>query len=597
MSCAEPNPSAPAPPTDGEVEAFGLGAGIDWADPKSPLARYYCRLGDAVALLALGLFFVVFTHLVPVWHTDVWAHLRFGEYIVQNRRLPEHELFSGDYADQTAPYINYQWIPQVSGYLLFDLGSRCAAPDDDARLGGGALLLTAAHAAVLTARLALLWLAFRRLTGSSGWATAGAALVVGLSVFVHLFILRPQILGEFFFATVLLALSRPLLSMRALMGVPLSFALWANCHGSFAMGFMLLGVALVGRAIQAAAEGGRAWEVGARLSATWRDPQTRRLAMVIALSAAATCLNPHGPALWMYASRLAADPNIATMEEWKHLPIKSLAGYTFLAMTALLIPVLRWSPARLTPTQALLLLVFGLGSLYQARVLVWYVVIFTWVIVPHLQALGRRLAGATATGRRLRTAVAALAAEPPNLRWTIIGAVGFLVLVVLWSAPAWWAWGWSAPRGDKRVTIWTPYKAARRLRDAYSDADARLSPVVFASETMGDYLFWDLRDFRSAAGDPLRIFAYTHVHLLTPDHWRQCLVVKFADPAYPGHPGWKKILHEARADYVVVERDRYGAGPSGFSDLVDQIRADSAHWKEESRVEDPVFVARRIAER
>jgi hypothetical protein len=595
MNSAERKPSAPAPPTDGEVEAFGLGAGIDWADPNSPLARYYLRLGDAVALLALGLFFVVFTHLVPVWHTDVWAHLRFGEYIVQNRRLPDHEMFNGDYADQTAPYINYQWIPQVAGYLLFDLGSRCAAPDDDARLGGGALLLTAAHAAVLAARLALLWIAFRRLTGSSGWASAGAALVVGLSTFVHLFILRPQILGELFFAAVLLALSRPLLSGRALVGVPLTFALWANCHGSFAMGFILLGVALLGRAIQVAMDGGSTWAVGVRLTAVWRDPQTRRLALVSVLSAAATCLNPHGPWLLWYASRLAANPNIVTMEEWKHLPIKSLAGYTFLAMNALLIPVLRWSPARLTPTHALLLLVFGVGSLYQARVLVWFVVIFTWVIVPHIQALGRRVAGATATDGRFRAAVAALAAEPPNLRWTIIGAMGFLVLAVLWSAPAWWVWGWSAPRGEKRVTIWTPYKAAHRLKDAYADGDARLSPVVFASETMGDYLFWDLRNFRTPAGAPVRIFAYTHVHLLTPDHWKECLAVKFAEPSYPGHPGWKKILDEAKVNFVVVERDQY-SWPNGFSDLVDQIHADSAHWKEESRGEDPVFVARRIAE-
>ena len=66
-----------------------------------------------VAAAALLVFVFVFLSNSPVWHTDVWGHLRFGEYIMREHRLPEHEMFSGDYADQERPYLNFQWLAQV----------------------------------------------------------------------------------------------------------------------------------------------------------------------------------------------------------------------------------------------------------------------------------------------------------------------------------------------------------------------------------------------------------------------------------------------------------------------------------------------------
>src|SRR5207237_8263981 len=126
-----------------------------------------------------------------------WGHLRFGEYIVQQRRLPEHEMFSGDYADQNATYINYQWLSQAGAYWIFDLGRHfgetaaekrvpAATRDgkpltaqqqvdlaDDYRVGGGVAFLQTAHATLVTLRLVLLLFAFRRFTGSLSFALFG----------------------------------------------------------------------------------------------------------------------------------------------------------------------------------------------------------------------------------------------------------------------------------------------------------------------------------------------------------------------------------------------------------------------------------------
>ena len=239
-----------------------VGAGIDLSDPNSPLAPFYLRTSHVVLAGLLALFFAVFTHF-PIWHTDVWAHLRFGQEIVRLGGLPKHKPFPESFADKGAPYIHYQWLAQTGSYLIYRAGAALSPAD---RLAGGALFLATAHSALLLVlRFLLLYVAFNRLCDSPPIAVLGVALVCVMGSVVHLEIIRPQILGELGFAAVLVALSRPVPSRTALIFLPLVFLLWANCHGSFVMGFVLL----------AAVTGGRAIEVACGPQGTLRDFSSR----------------------------------------------------------------------------------------------------------------------------------------------------------------------------------------------------------------------------------------------------------------------------------------------------------------------------------
>ena len=242
-------------PLSPPVPVFPDGGGIQSDAETAPLTgderqRHFgwrLRTSDIVVVGLLGFTFLMID-LHPMYHSDVWGHLKYGKWILSHGRLPDHEPFT-PFADQRTPYVNFQWLSQSLFYLLYHAGEIVAGGDEIRRTEGGVEWLRAFHAAVEVCRFILLLVAFRRRGGSAPLACAWLALSVLLAGHGHLAILRPQIIGEAFFAGLLLALSRPILSPRAVVVVTLIMVLWANAHGSFTIGLVLLGLCLAGRAV------------------------------------------------------------------------------------------------------------------------------------------------------------------------------------------------------------------------------------------------------------------------------------------------------------------------------------------------------------
>jgi hypothetical protein len=444
--------------------------------------------------------------------------------------------------------------------------------------------------------LLLMLFVFRRLTGALGMALLGVVLtlVFGLE---HVLIHRPQMFGEVCFALLFLPLSRPMLSRRALVLIPAVMVLWANLHGSFPMGFVVLGAFCTGRALELAlgkfeirnsksetnpndpstksqtsrrpvwpfrvSGFGFVSDFGFRISDFWSsdfwsDAALRRLTLSLLLSVAAVAvLNPHGPRLFLYSLEMSNHENIRTMDEWKPLPVSGFAGYLFLASVLMMAVLARLSPRRFTATQVLLLVGLGVQVLAHWRVMVWWGFVVVWVALPHIQAL-------LARGRKGATPWPTVA----KTGWT----AGVILAGMLLSGPALWAAGYRYDLA-KHVTDMTPWQVADYLREQYA-ADPTLKRNIFTSETMGDYLFWALR-----LGPPVRIFCYTHVHLLTIEHWNECMKVKFAEPS------WEAILDSHCVQFLIVENTPQ------YHLLMEAVRAARDRW--EVIIEDPLFVAKR----
>src|SRR5262249_39757366 len=156
---------------------------------------------------------------------------------------------------------------------------------------------------------------------------------------------------------------------------------WANCHGSFPIGFIVLATFVAGRTVEVLLvksqipnpktqtkskskipnsknaglgfrilDFGLVWDFRFRVSDLFHDVAFRRLVLPLVLSLAAVAvLNPHGPRLFLYSAEMSGHPNIRYMEEWKQLPVRTTAGYLFLASVVLLVPLIRLSPRRFTP--------------------------------------------------------------------------------------------------------------------------------------------------------------------------------------------------------------------------------------------------------
>jgi hypothetical protein len=537
-----PTDHAPVSPARDD-DVTRLGAGFDFTDPNSPLAPYYCRTSHIVAAALLGLIFVFFS-FVPLWHTDVWGHLKFGQWMVEHRRLPEREPFSR-LADRNAPALHAYWFLQVGLYGLYHAGELLAGGDPGHKQEGGVAILRSTLALVLVLRCGVLLTAFRKLGGSLPMACV-ALIVMLLASVGHITVFRPQAFAELLFAGCLLVLSRPVLSRTGLVVLPLLLVVWANIHGSYPSGLLLLAGCLAG---QAATAGWSARTIDPRRLLA--DPQVRQLLLVLALSVGGIALfNPHGPFIFWETVRMGRHPNVQDMEEWRALSFQRTAALLWLYLFSLGVLAVaplcsrRWY----TPAQILVLVGFGVGPLLHVRMMVWWFMLVPWLFFPQWRAIRERF---PAWGPHLATV--------PSFRKTLLA--GFvLAMLVAWSSPAQWLFsGEPTPRG-RALFNGTPWQVAEQLRQpgavvpdgvpglsealARHYAGGRFTGGIFASETQGDYLVWAL-----APQTP--VFMYTHVHLMTPEGWQLCRAVK------RGSPAWRQILDAYGINLVVAEAEMY----------------------------------------
>ncbi len=69
-----------------------------------------------------ALFFVYFSY-IPLWHTDIWGHVAYGQWMLDHGRLPDVDPFV-DLA-QTTPLVATAWLSQ----LLFGALERSGGPE------------------------------------------------------------------------------------------------------------------------------------------------------------------------------------------------------------------------------------------------------------------------------------------------------------------------------------------------------------------------------------------------------------------------------------------------------------------------------------
>lgn len=258
--------------------------------------------------IAIGAFFGAVSAHLPVGDSDVFWHLALGKQVLQGHvALPE--AVSGlSWTAQGYAGSSDQWLGQAMLALAYDGGWR------------GIVALRAVAVALLVGLI--VYAAIRERPARPLGAVLAALPAIALSRFV--WTERPELLGFICFALLIVLLRAgrsgsagggraegTVGNDRALFWVPPLIVVWANLHGSFALGAILaVGVAIEGAIAQ-------------------RD--RRRMYVWMAVGAVvATVLTPAGIGAWTAPGFHLLHPP-RSVQEWSVPDVTTLPGLLFFA--------------------------------------------------------------------------------------------------------------------------------------------------------------------------------------------------------------------------------------------------------------------------
>lgn len=208
---------------------------------------------------------------------DLWGHVRFGMDILHERGLTSVDPYS---FTQDRPWINHEWLSEIMmGVAYRALGAT-----------GLALL----KGLITLAALAVIWGSLRGMAFGPRLIAMALAVIGTAQIFQTL---RPQLWSFLCLALLWRLVQSP--EARRHWWLPLLFVIWANSHGGWFVGIILLGV----------------WAAGRSLEDRRQFP---RWAALIGACLLATLVNPYGWGLWAFlleTIRLTR-PEI---EEWRPL--------------------------------------------------------------------------------------------------------------------------------------------------------------------------------------------------------------------------------------------------------------------------------------
>jgi tetratricopeptide (TPR) repeat protein len=232
------------------------------APPNLAPSRYE-RVGNRIDLLLAGLMGLMAFLLgwVELFDTDVWWHVRSGEWILAHRQVPRLDPFTFASADR--PWIDLHWGFQV---LLASVNALGGVP--------GMILFASA----VCAGAFLLALSARE----RGWPfwVRGWCWVPALLLMSTRFDPRPESLSLLFTACLLALLLRADQRLAWAWALPLVMIAWVNTHALFVLGLLVIGGYLLDDFLFAFIAG--------------RSPRWRQLLPASVLAGLACLANPYG---------------------------------------------------------------------------------------------------------------------------------------------------------------------------------------------------------------------------------------------------------------------------------------------------------------
>lgn len=471
-------------------------------------------------LLILVFLLIFFILLSPPQDADMWWHLAAGKKMVEQETILTTDTFS--YTHNGAPWTNAFWLSDIVLFLAYKFGGYL-----------GIALLVSSVAAVTMA--VMYWQ-----IADAPFPIPHLMLLLGAFAIAPVWTARPQIFSFLLLAILDYGLSGPsaVLLKRPWLLVVL-FIVWANVHGGFIWGLLLLFAFLVGKAADRflKRENSISWRVLGQLG-VWT-----------ALAALAIVLNPNGIALWRLPF-YTVDVSIQSISEWSSPDFHRLDLHPLLWLLFLIILGVGTSRRVLSWSSVLKVIGFAYMAFISQRSIGPFVIVAVPVAI-------QSLAGAWEEWTSIVTNVQK---PKPSRDVSPIFAVVLhvLLLATLTTMTVFRAYSVST---DSEVHNGLPRKAVEAIQASQPKAQ------MFNSYNWGGYLQWQLPAYPVFIDGRADLYGERTIHewwsvvnateqgLKLLDSWNVNFVV--LEPGWPilerlAQMGWKTLYEDDTA--VVLQR-------------------------------------------
>jgi hypothetical protein len=423
--------------------------GFAGREPKA--ARIVSRIRriaeeEYILVVLLAGFGLIFLLIFPpaIFVNDSWLNIMAGRELIENG-LPSRDELTVYGRGNT--WTDQQWFAQLVIYGAYSLGGHALLSIVTAALVVTAFAIAAAAARSLGAGPRAIWLLFLPVLMAAPWAWSIRAQILALPLYTGLLWLLAS------------EARRP--TRRVWVAFAL-LAVWANVHGSVALGallVMLLGV----------------YEFVRLRGGSWR----RSLALVV-LPPLAVLATPYGPvATAEYYHLLLVDPPFAgrvTEWGWAAPEVRTIAFYVLVAIA---IPLVVWGRQRLAPFDVAVLTLTLVGAVTAIRGIVWFA-LACMIFLP--VAIGRGLESRRPGEPRRSFNVALTAA--------LAGILAVVALSSFLRPTSWYE------------TYW-PREAVEAVRDELRPGDR-----VFIPDRFSDWMLFKIPELRGRIAYDVRFEVY-----------------------------------------------------------------------------------------
>lgn len=378
---------------------------------------------------------------------DTGYHIRAGEWILENLAIPKLDIFS--FHTPQIPWTAHEWLSEVIMALVHQVGG----------LTGIVVFFT-----FLLALVYYLLFHMLRRNGCTILISTGIVLLATATSKIH-WLARPHIFSLLLFLAWYWILDdfRHGRAKRLLFLPPLML-LWANLHGGFVAGFMLLGIFFLGELP------GYFSPDTEQKRAAWQ--RIRQLVLAGTACLIAACINPYGWHILLFPFDLVSNKLIMdNVSEWMSPNFHEPNPFKYLLL--LLVTLWGLSKKRVALTDLLLVLMFLNMSLYSVRYITLFAIIVAPLLARHGDLLFNEASGVLVTALRRRAeAITALDGTTGGIHWPVLAVLTVTVMI-----------GFGAVHHDFNPKI-KPVAAVQFLKQVPVQGN------MFNNDEFGDYLIY-----------------------------------------------------------------------------------------------------------